>query len=181
MTNICFASSLATKPAINHSDKTITISETFARKAALPFTPEFHDLMYLREACPDYKVVARGRRKPRHTEKTSNIPKFVSYSRMVDYINLLPNSDKLMKQFQLVKSFAACHDHSAVIVFNWFNKTFPDYRKPPRIDENGNLIATINVVDIEDYKKSVEARSKPELPQVVLLDAEGDSIGKNAG
>ena len=154
------SSTLAMKPVINHAKQIITVSEKFFTEASKPFTNEFNDLMKLRELCPGYEITTRSHRKPRNTQKTPNIPKFVSYDKMVAYINLLPNSAELLRHLQLVKDFAACRRNSASIVFNWFNETFPDYRYAPKIDKEGNLVARVNVINLADYKKSVEEKEQ---------------------
>lgn len=169
MEKFVFSSTLAKKPVFNHTNKTITVSDKFFSAAKDPTNDEFYDLMKLRELCPGYEVITRSHRKPRRTEKTPNIPKFVSYDHMKKYIELLPESENLLRQFQLVKDYAKSRRNSASIVFNWFNETFPDYRYAPKIDENGNLFARVNVVDLDAYRKSVEkkeqAKAEAEPPQ----------------
>ena len=92
------STTLAIKPVINHTAKTIIVSEKFMNEASVPFTAEFNDLTMLREALPGYEVITRSHRKPRTTEKTQNIKKFVPYDKMVAYINLLPERDELLKK-----------------------------------------------------------------------------------
>ena len=120
----------------------------------------------LREALPGYEIITRSHRSPRKTEKSKGIPKFVSYDHMKKYIALLPDSEKLLLQLQLVKDYAKAHNYAASIVFKWFNETFPDYHKAPKIDEKGNLIATVNIVNFEDFKKKANAaKAEAEPPQ----------------
>ena len=157
-----FETTLAKKPTINHTKKAIIVSDKFLHEAANPFSNEAADIMLLREKFPGYEITTRSHRKPRTTEKTQNIKKFVPYDKMEKYISLLDNSDELLRQYQIVKDFAACRRNSASIVFKWFNESFPDYRKDPKIDENGKLVAKVNVVRIEDLKK------KAELPQAAV-------------
>ena len=157
------STTLAIKPVINHIDKTIIVSEKFMNEASVPFTAEFKDLKKLRKALPDYEVITRSHRKPRTTEKTQNIKKFVPYDKMVAYINLLPEREELLKQFEAVKKIAATYpSNPASIVFKWFNNACPDYRKTPKIDKDGNLIATVNVVNFADFKKSIEEKEQAE-------------------
>ena len=85
MTAFVFSSALAVKPAFNHTNKTITVSDKFMKEAVKPFTNEFNDLMELRRLCPDYTVITRSHRSPRKTEKSKSIPKFVSYDHMEKY------------------------------------------------------------------------------------------------
>ena len=103
-------------------------------------------LARLREALPGFEVVVREHRRPRVTPRTQNIPKFVSYEKMEAYIRLLPDGDALMERYRLVRAFAKCRRNSASIVFRWFNESFPDYRKPPRLDRDGRLIAAVRAV-----------------------------------
>jgi len=91
---------------------------------------------------------------------------------MEKYISLLDNSDELLCQYQIVKDFAACRRNSASIVFKWFNESFPDYRNDPKIDASGKLVATVNVVSIEDLRK------KAELPQAA--DPQSNNEGEKA-
>ena len=174
MEKFAFASALAKKPVFNHTNKTITVSDKFYRAAKDPTNDEFYDLMKLRELCPGYEIITRSHRSPRKTEKSKSIPKFVSYDHMEKYIKLLPDSKKLLEELKLVKSFAESRRNSASIVFKWFNEKFPDYRKDPKIDENGKLVATVNVVNFEDFKKKAEAaKAEAEPPQADPQDTEG--------
>ena len=168
-----FTSALAVKPTFNHTNKTITVSDKFMKEAVKPFTNEFNDLMELRRLCPDYTVITRSHRRPSTSKKTPNIPKFVSYDHMEKYIKLLPDSEKLLLQFQLVKDYAKAHNYAASIVFKWFNETFPDYHKAPKIDKGGNLVATVNVVNFEDFKKKADAaKAEAEPPQADPQDTD---------
>jgi hypothetical protein len=169
-----FSSTLAKKPVFNHTNKTITVSDKFFSAAKDPTNDEFYDLMKLRELCPGYEIITRSHRKPRRTENTPRIPKFVSYEHMEKYIALLPDSEKLLAELKLVKNYAKAHNYAASIVFKWFNEKFPDYHKKPKIDENGKLVATVNVVNFEDLKKKADAaKAEAEPPQADPQDTEG--------
>ena len=177
-----YNSALAKKPTFNHTNKTITVSDKFMTEAAKPFTNEFNDLMELRRLCPDYTVVTRSHRSPRKTEKSKGIPKFVSYDHMEKYIKLLPDSEKLLAELKLVKNYAKAHNYAASIVFKWFNEKFPDYRYAPKIDKNGKLIATVNVVNFADFKKKAEeAKAEAEPPQADPQDTEGTNELEKVG
>ena len=165
MTTFALSSTLAQKPVVNHRNHTITVSDKFFTEASKPFTNEFNDLQLLREALPGYEIITRSHRKPRRTEKTPNIPKFVSYDHMEKYIKLLPKSEELLLQLKAAKDYGKAHNYSSSIVFKWFNDSFPDYHKNPVIDANGKRVATVNVVRIEDVRKELEAKKKAELPQ----------------
>lgn len=166
MEKFVFSSTLAKKPVFNHTNKTITVSDKFYRAAKDPTNDEFYDLMKLRELCPGYEIITRSHRKPRRTENTPRIPKFVSYEHMEKYIKLLPKSEELLLQLQSVKDYAKAHNYAASIVFKWFNETFPDYHKKPKIDKDGKLIATVNIVNFEDFKKKADAaKAEAEPPQ----------------
>ena len=169
MKKFVFSSTMAQKPVFNHTNKTITVTDKFMKEAAKPFTNEFNDLMMLCECCPSYKVITRSHRRPSTSKKTPKIPKFVSYDHMEKYIKLLPDSANLLAQLQLVKDYAKAHNYAASIVFKWFNETFPDYRYNPKIDKDGKLIATVNVVSLEEFQKKIMPR-----------DAEDDNAFRSA-
>lgn len=144
-------------PVLNHCNKTITITAKFSRAAANPFSDEARELMRLREMFSDYEMIIRTCHKPRRTQKTQNIKKFVSYDMIEKYICLLKDRDALLRQFENVKEFASCHRHSASIVFKWFNECFPDYRKAPRFDKDGKLIAAVKIISVEELMKKPRA------------------------
>ena len=133
-------------PMVDYAAKTIILTEAFSRAARAPFSDAFNQLARLCEALPGFEVVVREHRRPRITPRTQNIPKFVSYEKMEAYIRLLPDGDALMERYRLVRAFAKCRRNSASIVFRWFNESFPDYRKPPRLDRDGHLIAAVHMV-----------------------------------
>ena len=133
-------------PMVDYAAKTIILTEAFSCVARAPFSDAFNQLARLREALPGFEVVIREHRRPRITPRTQNIPKFVSYEKMEAYIRLLPDGDALMERYRLVRAFAKCRRNSASIVFRWFNESFPDYRKPPRLDRDGHLIAAVRAV-----------------------------------
>ena len=145
-----------TTPTIHYASKTIRITETYLRAARIPFSNEFNELANLRAALPDFEVKVPSRRKPRATPQTQNIPKFVAYEKMEAYLRLLPESEKLLARFEAVKAYAACHRNSASIVFKWFNESFPDYRKAPKLDENGKLVAAVNVISLDAFRQEKE-------------------------
>ena len=70
-------------------------------------------------------------------------------------------------------------------MFKWFNNACPDYRKTPKIDKDGNLIATVNVVNFADFKKSIEekeqATAEAEPPQADPQDTEGTNELEKVG
>ena len=87
-----------------------------------------------------------------------------------------------MEEFELVKAFAKTRRNSASIVFKWFNDKFPDYRKPPRMDKNGKLIATVNIISLEEVKKAAEEAEKAEAAkQAEAQAAEDNNELPNAG
>ena len=148
-------------PMVDYAAKTIILTEAFSRAARAPFSDAFNQLARLREALPGFEVVVREHRRQRITPRTQNIPKFVSYEKMEAYIRLLPDGDALMERCRLVRAFAKCRRNSASIVFRWFNESFPDYRKPPRLDRDGHLIAAVRTVAPEALCPSGET-----LPEV---------------
>ena len=51
------------KPRIDHTTRTITITETFDRAAKTYGTDAFNTLIEIRKSCPGYKVVCVAKRK----------------------------------------------------------------------------------------------------------------------
>ena len=96
-----------------------------------------------------------------------------SYRQIEIFISYLENGLEMMEQFETIRGVSLSDDACYEMVLDWFNETFPDYRFAPKIDKDGNLIATVNVVNFADYKKSVEekerakalAKAQAELPE----------------
>ena len=96
MTNYNFS-----KPRIDHTTRTITITETFDR-AARVFGTEACDLMEkIRNAFPDYTVITSTSRR-----KSSNNKTKPTYAMMERYIKHLRDGEEALKIFEQVKDCA---------------------------------------------------------------------------
>ena len=142
------------KPRIDHSTRTITITETFNCAAATYGTDAFNTLMEIRKSCPGYKVVCVAKRKS--AKKGSKI----TYAMMGTYIKHLRNGEQYLKIFERVKDYAKSQHHPYKRVCEWFNESFPNYDSTPRFDKAGFLVAETNIISFEDYKEKQETTAR---------------------
>lgn len=108
---------------IDYAKMTLTMTSEFANHAYNPETEEYHILTRLRQDFPNLRIVRKTHRSP----KTPNPAKGLTYERMEKHIRLHENADKLLDQFQKVKSA----DRGYCYVKNWFLTQFPHYREVP--------------------------------------------------
>lgn len=141
------------KPIVNHTNRTISVTDTFLHAAADPTSTEFEMYMKLTASCPNYKVVTKKRRKTMNKDKQLKL----TYAKMGKYIACLRNADELLDLFEKVKAFAKSQPNSYQMVSRWFNESFPDYGCQPDFDEDGFPIVEANCVSLEAYKKRNEA------------------------
>lgn len=156
------------KPAVNHINRTITVTDTFMRLAGNPENEEFTLYMNLVASCPNYKTVIAKQRK---AKKDPNQAPKLTYAKMGKYIACLPKSKELMAIFDKVKTFAKSQPNPYLTVSRWFNECFPDYGCQPDFDEEGNPIVEVNCVSFEEYKQRNEATKQQEQSEKEQLGA----------
>ena len=137
---------------------TITISKRFRELASQRDTDEYVKMKNLKEDFPSMSIHMRiSKRKGKPSTK-------VTYRKMMDYFECLPESETIIKQFEIVhKASKNCQG-----VLNWFNESFPEYGKIPRFDSQGNLLYGSNVIPFvlettADKSNANESATSPKL------------------
>ena len=105
---------------INPIDETITISETFYKRASKYGTAEYKALRNAFKENRTFEVVFKT------SEKNSH--KGLTFKRMETYIRTQPNSEANLKVFEAVKVVAKSKGRLYPLTKKWFLKNFPEYK-----------------------------------------------------
>ena len=126
---------------------TVTISNTFAKKASQVGSEEYEIMLKLRKDYPNLKVMKE--------EKTGNAQ--LTYKKMEDFINMHRNKDGLLKAFKSAKTLSKFHSMPYTFVKNWFNETFPYF-------DGGNYTTDGDgfIVEKPTEKKEEPSETKPQ-------------------
>ena len=104
--------------AVNFADNTIIASKTALKKASVPNSVEYKDLMKLKKQHPTFEVVAKEIKK--HEGKKTH--KGLTDKLILAYISIQPNADDLKKQHDEAKELG-----QFPLVRRWFLNTFKDF------------------------------------------------------
>lgn len=112
---------MKTNIAINHKENTLSISNTFYKKASLYGTPEYYELRQAMIENPEMKIVFKS-----ICKKTYN---GLTFKVMKSYIEAQPNSEKQLKVFEAVKRIAEMKGSKYPLTKKWFLNAYPEYKE----------------------------------------------------
>ena len=119
---------------VNTIENTITVSESFYKKASVYGTAEYAELRNATLDNPAFKIVFKATER-----KTSH---GLTFDRMAEYIKTQPNSENRMREFEAVKAIAEAKGGKYPLTKKWFLATYPEYKKNEvSEDEAASLIA----------------------------------------
>ena len=143
---------------VDFATNTIMISKRFRELASQKDTHEYKLMKELKVDFPSMSVQTRpSKRKGNATAK-------ITYRKMMSYFECLPESESIIKQFEIVRKASPNYQK----VLNWFNESFPEYGQIPRFDSQGNLLYGSNVIPFvldttKDTSKANESATSPKL------------------
>ena len=109
--------------AIDHANKTITLTKNYAKLANTPGTKEFRELANLHKVYPDYNIVMRtvtpNEDKRKHTGLT--------IERMEYHIKNIAKDDVALAQFEEVQKYYKGMTGYYGKVKSWFLDKYPTY------------------------------------------------------
>ena len=109
--------------AIDHANKTITLTKNYAKLANTPGTKEFRELANLHKVYPDYNIVVRTAKissdKKKHTGLT--------IARMEYHIKNIAKDDVALAQFEEVQKYYKGMTGYYGKVKSWFLDKYPTY------------------------------------------------------
>lgn len=127
---------------IDHLNKKILISKSFAKMAMNANSSEYKDLSEIRKEHPDYKIVERVIKKNTSKETYRGL----TYEYMRDFIIAQYDPQKTsdaIAEFEEVLLISKCHRKSYPIVKKWFLSKYP---KVDMIEERANTVE----IDVEN-------------------------------
>ena len=131
---------------VDPSNKTLTISKAFDKRASIYGTDEFKAL---HGAIQDtgYSVIVKTIQKNSH--------KHLTFKRMEEYILTQPNSEANLTEFKAVKEIAKVKGSAYPLTKKWFLAKFPEY-KLNEVSENETVtIIKKSETTKEDNKQAV--------------------------
>jgi len=137
---------------------TIIISKRFRELASQNDTNEYVKMKELKADFPSMSVHTRT------SKRNGNTSAKITYRKMMSYFECLPESETIIKQFEIVRKASKNYQQ----VLNWFNESFPEYGQIPRFDSQGNLLYGSNVIPFvldttADTSKVKESATSPKL------------------
>ena len=153
---------------IDFTTKTLTITKEFSDNAQAPASKEFGILMNLQNAIPGLTVIRKTHATPRKyvsksTGETFNCNQFknLTFDNMEQFIEALPNHDKLLKTFKFLRYCGNLPQTSRYpAVRRWFVAQFPKFRKDPLFYYH-NEVAVIDITTfIQQAKEEADKKEK---------------------
>ena len=144
----------------NPMTNTLSLSESFVKKASRLGTAEYKMVLQYQKDHPDLKMVEMEKKNPEHKRDT------VTYTRMEQTIKRCRDSEARMKQYERMRTWAEIQDAPFLKLKAWFLNNYANYDSMDDIDEEGFFIPkTKEQVKAEAEKKAKEAEKKAEEAQ----------------
>ena len=149
----------------NPMTNTLSLSESFVKKASRLGTAEYKMVLQYQKDHPDLKMVQMEKKNPEHKRDT------VTYTRMEQTIKLCRDSEARMKQYERMRTWAEIQDAPFLKLKAWFLNNYANYNSMDDIDEEGFFIPKTKAeVKAEAEKKAQEAAKKAEEAQASMND-----------
>ena len=126
---------------------TLTITDSFAKKAASYNSPEYNIMTKLRADNPDLQIVKAEKRKAH---------KAISFKEMENYISLCDNKENRLKEFKTVQALAKIQPSPYQYVKTWFLNNYANYSEQPLFDDKGYIIAMTKTQMAAEKKASIQ-------------------------
>ena len=145
---------MKTNIGIDHDANTMSVSNTFYKKACLFGTPEYYELRQAMIENPEMKIAFKSIRK-----KTYN---GLTFTVMKSYIETQPNNEKQLKVFEAVKRIAEMKGSKYPLTKKWFLNAYPEYKENEvKENETEKLVA--------DSDDEIESLANAQLAQVIPM------------
>lgn len=109
--------------AIDHANKTITLTKAYAKLANTPGTKEFRELSRLHQAFPEYDIAMRTATVTADKEKHIGL----SVARMEQYIETIDKDG--LAEFEAIKRFYKGTSGYYGKMKKWFLAKYPNYQE----------------------------------------------------
>jgi len=138
----------------NPMTNTLSLSESFVKKASRLGTPEYKMVLQYQKDHPNLKMVEMEKKPSEHKRDA------VTYTRMEQTIKLCRDSESRMKQYERMRTWAEIQDAPFLKLKAWFLNNYANYNSMDDIDEEGFFIPKTKAeVKAEAEKKAAEAQA----------------------
>lgn len=139
---------------------TLTISESFAKKASKVGTAEYEIMLKLRKDYPSLKI---------QKEEKGNAPKQITFKTMESFINAHRNATELKVQFDGIRKLAKFHSMPYLFVKNWFEETFPYFKDGNyALDKDGFIVDSTTLTNeikmVQEVKEANDTNTEKGIP-----------------
>ena len=149
----------------NPMTNTLSLSESFVKKASRLGTAEYKMVLQYQKDHPDLKMVEMEKKPSEHKRDA------ITYTRMEQTIKRCRDSEARMKQYERMRTWAEIQDAPFLKLKAWFLNNYANYDSMDDIDEEGFFIPkTKEQVKAEAAKKAKEAEKKAAEAQASMND-----------
>ena len=131
-------------------NNTLTISNSFAKKASKLGSLEYKVILKLRQDFPNLTIVREEKKEGK---------KNITFAQMEAFIALHRNKDELTKLFNNVRKLSRVQPMPYKFVKNWFENRFPYYTNPA-LDEDGYVVDSVALPAMKDMVQEVAAANE---------------------
>lgn len=117
---------------IDFSANTVIINKNFEQAAQCLNTPEF-------KLCRVFREMGLTIARREKTEMKNRKPR-PTYQQMEHYIEMLEGGETYKREYKAVRKEAETKKNPYSRVCAWFNRTFPDFTKPPVFNEEYKIV-----------------------------------------
>ena len=132
-------------------NNTLTISNSFAKKASKLGSLEYKVILKLRQDFPNLTIVREEKKEGK---------KSITFAQMEDFIALHRNKEELIKLFNNVRKLSRVQPMPYKYVKTWFENSFPYYSEQPTFDADGFVIAPTTLTAMKDMVQEVAAANE---------------------
>ncbi len=134
-------------------NNTLTISESFAKKASKFGTPEYNVIRNLHKDFPNLTI---------KKEEKKEGKKSITFAQMETFINGHRNKGELMNLYNNVKKLSRVQPMPYRYVKTWFENRFPYYSEQPVFDSEGYIVDPVTLRGMQEMYKEVIAANQPD-------------------
>lgn len=149
----------------NPMTNTLSLSESFVKKASRLGTAEYKMVLQYQKDHPDLRMVEMEKKPSEHKRDA------VTYTRMEQTIKLCRDSEARMKQYKQMRTWAEIQDAPFLKLKAWFLNNYANYDSMDDIDDEGFFLPkTKEQVKAEAAKKAKDAEKKAAEAQASMND-----------
>ena len=130
------------------------VAKAFEKQARIFGTPEYREWRAYRQDFPSTQMVTKTIKKNTSKRPTKNL----TYANMEQYMSVFQNADKLLAQFEVVKTCSLEQPSPYKFVRDWFETQFPKYREQPDFSPSAS-----KVVGLVAFQKKQEEKKEQEI------------------